>query len=132
MPLSEGKHDGVGLGSDARALARRFTAHASRFHFDDRLVVTYREDELRFPKDYIRARLAERAQDFENETGEKPTKAMLEAFEAGIRGELRRRLLPGTRLVDVVWDMPNQEVRIFTRNKDHSSDFKFFLSAPST
>ena len=41
----------------------------------------------------------------------------LEAFEAGIRGELRRRLLPGTRLVDVVWDMASQEVRIFTRSK---------------
>jgi recombination associated protein RdgC len=87
------------------------------FIFDDRLVITYREDELRFPKDYIRARLAERAQAFEEETGEKPTKAMLEAFEAGIRGELRRRLLPGTRLVDVVWDMASQEVRIFTRSK---------------
>ena len=58
---------------------------------------------------------------------------MLEAFEAGIRGELRRRLLPGTRLVDVVWDMPNQEVRIFTRSKGPlQRATEFFLSAPST
>ena len=87
------------------------------FVFGDRLVITYREDELRYPKDYLKARIAERARQFEEETGEKPTKAMLEAFEAGIRGELRRKLLPGTRLVDVVWEFSTQEVRVFSRSK---------------
>jgi len=87
------------------------------FIFGDHLVITYREDELKYPKDYLRARIAERARQFEEETGEKPTKAMLEAFEAGIRGELRRKLLPATRLVDVVWDFTTHEVRIFSRSK---------------
>ena len=55
------------------------------FIFGDHLVITYREDELKYPKDYLRARIAERARQFEEETGEKPpkpcSKLLRQAFE---------------------------------------------------
>ena len=110
------EHDGRGL-APICPLQDELPLMHHDFVFGDRLVITYREDELRYPKDYLKARIAERARQFEEETGEKPTKAMLEAFEAGIRGELRRKLLPGTRLVDVVWEFSTQEVRVFSRSK---------------
>lgn len=85
-----------------------------RFHFGELLVLGYREDKLSIPRSVLRHQIKKKLEALE-ETGEKLNKQIVKAVELATLAELRQKVLPRPRVLDLVWDYPRHEVRIFGR-----------------
>lgn len=85
-----------------------------RFHFGDLLVLAYREDKLSIPRSVLQHHIKKKLDALE-EQGEELNKQIIKAVELATLAELRQKVLPRPRVLDLIWDYPRQEVRIFGR-----------------
>lgn len=83
-----------------------------RFIFGDLLALAYREDKYALPRPIVKRRVRVKLDELANK-GEKITKVKRKQVELAVVAELKRRLLPRPRVIDVVWDTRKRELRIF-------------------
>jgi recombination associated protein RdgC len=97
---------------DERAITRDL------FLFGDLVCVTYREDKYAIPRALLQRetqkRLDKIAHD-EKKPRDEMGRAFIKAVEAAVMQELKARTIPRSKLVDVVWDLPKKEMRVFGR-----------------
>jgi DNA recombination-dependent growth factor C len=87
------------------------------FVFDNRIALCFREDKFTFPAAYVRAQVAKKARVLE-EKEDRPLKARdYKLLKEAVQGELRRKTLPRTKVVEMVWDLDRGEVRVFGSGK---------------
>ena len=94
--------------NDELPLTREF------FLFGDLIALTFRLDKMIFPRPLVKHLCRQRILELEAQ-GEKITRHLRKTVEASIISELKFRLLPRTRLVELVWDLSRKEIRIFGR-----------------
>ena len=89
------------------------------FHFGDLVAIGFREDKLAVPRAIVKHRVGQRLEKIEAEraaAGEEPApKSLKKELEKAVVAELKRQILPRSRVVDVVWNLANREVRMFAR-----------------
>jgi hypothetical protein len=85
-----------------------------RFHFGDFIALTYREDSFSFPRPLVQRRVKKKLEELA-EKGEKVNKGKKKQAELAVLSELKKKMLPRPRVMDVVWDMPRRELRVFGR-----------------
>ena len=94
-----------------------------QFLFGDCIALGYREDSISFPKammrDLVQKRLSERQEKNQSDRGA----VAKQAVQAAIMSEMRRRILPKSKVVDCFWDLSRNEVRLFARGKGISERF---------
>ncbi len=94
-----------------------------QFLFGDCIALGYREDAISFPKammrDLVQKRLDERQEKHHSEGGA----LAKQAIQAAIMSEMRKRILPKSKVVDCFWDLSRKEVRFFARGKVISERF---------
>ncbi len=82
------------------------------FAFGDVIALCYREDKIALPKPLVRHLTQKRLAELELQ-GEKITRNVKQTVQLMVLAELRRRVLPRPRVVDVVWDTSRRRVRVF-------------------
>jgi hypothetical protein len=80
-----------------------------QFLFQERVVLGYREDKLSFPKAMLRDLVELRMKEFPDQSRQ--------VIESAVMSELRRRVLPKSKVVDVLWDLSRSELRLFARGQ---------------
>lgn len=85
-----------------------------RFWFSELLALSYREDKITLPRPVVLQQVAKKLAALEDR-GEKITRQTKKSCELAVIAELRRRVMPRARVVDLVWDLPRGELRIFGR-----------------
>lgn len=85
-----------------------------RFSFGDLIALGYREDRISLPKALVAHRVKKKLAELEQK-GEKLTKQKVRAVELAVAHELRKKVLPKSRVMDVVWDTRRRELRVFGR-----------------
>jgi len=88
-----------------------------RFHFTDLICLAYREDKVVLPTALFKHKVQERIEEVEQETGEKVDKKLKRTIELAIQAELRQKVLPRSKVVELVWNTSTNEVRVFGRGK---------------
>lgn len=83
-----------------------------RFIFGDLIALAYREDKYALPRPLVKRRVRVRLEEL-SQKGEKITKVKRKQVELAVIAELKKRLMPRARVVDVVWDTRKRELRIF-------------------
>lgn len=99
VPLEEPLDDESEIGRD-------------KFVFGDIIALAYREDKFTFPRPLVKRRVRLKAEELA-EQGEKITKVKKKQIELAVVAELKKRMLPRTRTMDLVWDTRRGELRIF-------------------
>jgi recombination associated protein RdgC len=88
------------------------------FLFGELIAVAYREDKYAIPRPLLqretKKRLEKIVREEKKDAGEL-SRAFIKAVEADVLVELKRRTIPRSKLVDVVWDVARREVRVFGR-----------------
>ncbi len=95
----------------------------AHFLFGERILLGYREDALSLPKPMIRDKLAKRVEDHKAKNGVEPGAQLRQQMQLTIITELRRRVLPKSKVVDVLWDTSRNELRFFARGKGVTERF---------
>jgi len=116
LPLSPDREDNEQVGwapfgapfDDERAITRE------TFLFGDIVAVCYREDRIALPKPLL-DHLARRRLEELRARGEEINRNTRRIVEAAVAAELRRKILPRSRAIDLVWDISRKELRIFGR-----------------
>ncbi|MEI6805697.1 MAG: hypothetical protein WCK49_04230 [Myxococcaceae bacterium] len=80
-----------------------------QFLFQERVVLGYREDKLSFPKAMLRDLVEQRILEFPDISRQE--------IESAVMSELRQRILPKSKVVDVLWDLSRSELRFFARGQ---------------
>lgn len=80
-----------------------------QFLFQERIVLGYREDKISLPKAMLRDLIEQRVLEFPDTNRQE--------IEAAVMSELRRRVLPKSKVVDVLWDLSRCELRLFARGQ---------------
>ncbi|MCP4498407.1 MAG: recombination-associated protein RdgC [Deltaproteobacteria bacterium] len=88
-----------------------------RFHFGDLICLAYREDKVVLPTALFRHEVELRIEKVEEETGEKVDKQMKHTIELAIQAELRQKVLPRSKIIEMVWSQSTREMRVFARGK---------------
>lgn len=88
------------------------------FLFGDLIGITYREDKYAIPRALLQRETKKKIDRIIKEEKKDPDeigRAFVKAVEATVLVELKAQTIPRTKLVDVVWDIPRKEVRVFGR-----------------
>lgn len=85
-----------------------------RFWLGEHIALAYREDKIVVPRSVLSHHVKKRCDALEAE-GEKLTKPQRKSVELAVLAELRQRLLPRARTLDLIWDPGRREVRVFGR-----------------
>ena len=93
------------------------------FMFDEKVVLGFRVDTISFPKALIRDMVFHRILEHTEKSGDEPGAQTRRAIESSVVHELRRKILPKTRVTDVVWDLQRREVRFFGRGQKTAERF---------
>lgn len=93
---------------DERAITRE------SFLFGDLIGVAYREDKVSVPRPLIVSRVRKRMAEL-RARGEEVHRGTRRNVELAVVAELKRKVLPRPRVVDLVWDHARGELRIFGR-----------------
>lgn len=80
-----------------------------QFLFQERVVLGYREDKLNFPKAMLRDLVEQRMREFPDQSRQ--------VIESAVMSELRHRVLPKSKVIDVLWDLSRSELRLFARGQ---------------
>ncbi len=83
-----------------------------RFVFGDLIALAYREDKFALPRPIVKRRVRLKLDEIANK-GEKITKVKRKQVELAVISELKKKILPRPRVIDVVWDTGRRELRIF-------------------
>ncbi|MDA0712395.1 MAG: hypothetical protein O2897_00185 [bacterium] len=90
------------------------------FLFNESIVLGYREDSISYPmKDWIRKRLEE----FQEKNQSVASWQTKKSIEAAVVGELRKRILPKSKVINFAWDISRGELRFFARGKSIADRF---------
>jgi hypothetical protein len=84
------------------------------FWFGEFIAVSYREDSVVIPKPIVDHLTARRLAELE-QSGQPTTRQTKRAVQATVIAEVKNKVLPRPRVMDLVWDYPNNELRIFGR-----------------
>ncbi len=85
--------------------------------FGDYLCVAYRVDTLRIPSATLKAYVAQREKEIAAESGrESLARNELKELREVVRIELRKRMLPSLKTVDVVWNLVTGRVFVWTQS----------------
>lgn len=87
------------------------------FLFGERVVVGYREDAMRFPKAMIKDLVQQKMDVYREKNHVEASNQIRHAAESAVMSEMRSRILPNSKVVDVQWDLSRGEVRFFARGK---------------
>lgn len=82
------------------------------FVFGELVALGYREDKIAVPKPLFMHLVVKRLRELE-QAGETIDRQVRQAVQLSVMAELRRRVLPKPRIVDVVWDTTRGELRCF-------------------
>src|SRR5262249_18322641 len=88
------------------------------FLFGDIIAVTYREDAYRIPRPLLQPETKKRIDKIRTDQKADPKtigRAFVKAVEAAVLVELKAQTIPRSKLVDVIWDTPTKELRVFGR-----------------
>lgn len=116
LPLSEGAPEEESAGwvpidapyDDEASITRE------RFWLGHLIALAYREDRISLPRPLVQHHVQKRLEEL-REKGERITRKRRDALELAVVRELRRKALPKSRVVEVVWDYPRRELRVFGR-----------------
>lgn len=81
----------------------------NHFLFAERIVLGYREDKMSFPKAMLRDLIEQRLQEFPDKNRQ--------VIESAVMSELRQRVLPQSKVVEILWDLSRSELRLFARGQ---------------
>lgn len=87
-----------------------------QFLYGDLVILGYREDSIKYPKAMLKDLVACRLQEH--------PESNRKAVEDAVMAELRHRLLPRSKVVDVLWDLSKQQVRFFAKGKSLAERFQ--------
>lgn len=79
------------------------------FLFGERVILGYREDKISLPKAMLRDLIEQGLQEF--------PESNRQVIESAVMSELRQRVLPKSKVVEVVWDLSCSELRLFARGQ---------------
>ncbi len=80
-----------------------------QFLFQERVVLGYREDKISYPKALLRDLVELRLKEFPDKNRQ--------VVESAVISELRQRILPKSKIVEVLWDLSRSELRLFARGQ---------------
>lgn len=116
MPLSPDGQDmeQAGWASVTDPFDDELALTREEFLFGDLIVIAYREDKVALPRPLLKAMAKKRIREL-TDRGEEVTRQTRRTVELAVASELKRRVLPRSRVVDIVWDHPRGELRVFGR-----------------
>ncbi len=82
----------------------------------DRIALVYREDKYLIPRPLLRREVSKRLKQIAKEKKQDITefgRGFRKAVEQSVISELRTRIMPKTKLVEVIWSPSRKEVRVF-------------------
>lgn len=88
------------------------------FLFGDLIAVAYREDKYAIPKALLQRHTRRAIEEIVKKEKRDPdsiTRAFIKAVEMRVLIELKAQSIPRSKLVDVIWDIPRREIRVFAR-----------------
>jgi hypothetical protein len=85
-----------------------------RFYIGDLVALAYREDKWSLPRPIVKQLTKRRIEEL-IEKGEKMPRTKRKQVELAVIAELRKKSLPRPRVMDVVWDTTQRQLRIFGR-----------------
>ncbi len=85
------------------------------FTFGSLIVLAYREDAYRIPPAQVKAAVRKRLNQIREEEDREPTRAIEKAVKESVIAELKRKAFPRSRIVECVWDLGTNAVRIFAK-----------------
>jgi hypothetical protein len=88
------------------------------FLFGELIAVAYREDKYVIPRALLQRETDKRLEKIEREEKKEKRemgRAFRKAVEASVLAEMKTKVIPRSRLVDVVWDLRRKEMRVFGR-----------------
>ena len=88
-----------------------------KFFFEGHIMLSLRQDSLKPPATMVKRLLKQRQQVIESERGQLLSAAALRDLKAILVGELRKTTPPKVRTVDVVWNLEEQRLAIYTHAK---------------
>lgn len=80
-----------------------------QFLFQERVILGYREDRINYPKALLRDLVELRLREFPDKNRQ--------LIESAVMSELRQRILPKSKVVDICWDLSRSELRFFARGQ---------------
>lgn len=84
------------------------------FLFGDLIGLGFREDKVTIPRPLLQHLTSKKVAELEAR-GDKVTRQTRRTCELAVFAELRARVLPRSRVLDLVWDLGSREVRMFGR-----------------
>jgi recombination associated protein RdgC len=93
------------------------------FLYGERVTLAYREDAISFPKAMVKDMVQQRLDEHREKNHVEASNQVRHAAEAAIMSEMRKRVLPKSKVVDVLWDLSRAELRFFARGKGVSERF---------
>ncbi|MBL8632975.1 MAG: recombination-associated protein RdgC [Myxococcales bacterium] len=88
-----------------------------KFFFEGHIMLALRQDTLKPPAAMVKRLLKQRQQHIESERGQLLSAAALRDLKAILVAELRKTTPPKTRTVDVVWNLEEQRLAIYSHAK---------------
>lgn len=81
----------------------------NQFLLGDLVILGFREDKISYPKAMLKDLVTRRLKELPEKNREH--------LEAAVISELRGRILPQSKVVEVLWDLSKQQVRLFARGQ---------------
>ncbi len=92
--------------------------------FGDSIVLALRRDQMALPRALLQDWLQKRFEEFTAKTGTEPKGETRHALEMAVITELRKKLLPRTRIAEMVWETKRNQIRFFARSAQLIDLFK--------
>lgn len=93
------------------------------FLFNNAIVLGYREDAISYPKAMMKDWIQKRLDEFQEKNQNAASWQTKKAIEAAVVSELRKRILPKSKVVNFSWDLSRGELRFFARGKSIADRF---------
>ena len=114
LPIAPDGTDGIGWVPMDAPFDDELPITRDRFHFSHLIALGYREDTYSVGKRQLEHLVDRRVIEVEKE-GKKVGRALRRAIRDALTIELRKKSLPRTRVVDMIWDLDRAELRVFGR-----------------
>lgn len=117
-PLNENGHDDQSLGwvpflseyDDEKPI------ETSDFLYDDKIILTLRMDKINLPKELLKIAIKKAILSYEKQFKKYPDKAVKKEIEIAESKKLRAKVLPKCKVIEAVFSLENNQLRIFSRS----------------
>ncbi len=92
-------------------------------YFDQKIILALRMDSLLVPKQLLRALVKKSLAAYQRDQKKPPDRVVKKEIELAEAHSLRSRILPKTRIIEAVWCLSSQELRIFSRSSSQVEKF---------